>query len=186
MPADERVITLSIAFTLFLWVLKGMYQIPNRLKNALEEVYDQLTPEEIRRNQRGDDRLYISVKHPSYTSLLDLYRLGMSKENEVGLFRGLGTHDTRSLVLCYFKGRVVRHIYSLYFGIYSCGCSNGCYGIRLGSWYSVFQEERIITSLDYLLFGIVLFIAVGVDGVSGPIVRLLVLYSFKRRELKHL
>lgn len=61
------------------------YLIANRLKNALDDVYDQLTPEEMRRNQRGDDRLYVSVKHPSYTSMVDLYRMGMDRHNEVGL-----------------------------------------------------------------------------------------------------
>ena len=37
----------------------------------------------MRRNQRGDDRLYVSVKHSAFTSLSDLYQMGMDDENEV-------------------------------------------------------------------------------------------------------
>ncbi|MPC12060.1 5'-3' exoribonuclease 2 [Portunus trituberculatus] len=69
----------------FAW--QGVALLPfvdeKRLKNALDEVYDQLTPEEIRRNKRGDDCLYVSVKHPAFTSLSDLYQMGMDEENEV-------------------------------------------------------------------------------------------------------
>lgn len=55
----------------------------NRLKKALKIVYPLLTTEERRRNKRGNDRLYVSVKHSAYCQLVDLYRLGMDKDTEV-------------------------------------------------------------------------------------------------------
>lgn len=54
-----------------------------RLKRALKKVYDQLTEEEVRRNVRGDDRLYVGPKHPAHKELADMYRMGMSYDNEV-------------------------------------------------------------------------------------------------------
>lgn len=49
----------------------------------MKKVYDKLTDEEIRRNVRGDDRLYVGPKHPAHKELTDMYRMGMSYDNEV-------------------------------------------------------------------------------------------------------
>lgn len=46
-------------------------------------MYPLLTAEEKRRNKRGDDRLYVSVKHDAFSELTDLYRLGMDQYTEV-------------------------------------------------------------------------------------------------------
>ncbi|XP_064112535.1 5'-3' exoribonuclease 2 homolog [Macrobrachium nipponense] len=54
-----------------------------RLKRALEEVYPLLSDEEIRRNKRGDARMYVSCKHAAYTQLCDMYRMGMNFDTEV-------------------------------------------------------------------------------------------------------
>ncbi len=40
-----------------------------RLKAALVPVYPMLTPEEVRRNIRGDDRLYVREGHSGYNLL---------------------------------------------------------------------------------------------------------------------
>ncbi|XP_071544805.1 5'-3' exoribonuclease 2 homolog isoform X2 [Panulirus ornatus] len=69
----------------FAW--QGVALLPfvdeKRLKKALESVYPLLTPEEVRRNKRGDDRLYVSIKHEAYSQLSDMYRMGMNMETEV-------------------------------------------------------------------------------------------------------
>ncbi|KAJ8309493.1 hypothetical protein KUTeg_014367 [Tegillarca granosa] len=44
-----------------------------RLLAALDKVYPDLTPEEISRNIRGDDRLFVGIRHPSYTFFEGLY-----------------------------------------------------------------------------------------------------------------
>lgn len=67
-----------------------------------------LTPEEMRRNQRGDDRLYISVKHESYNSLVDLYRIGMDEGNEVSVLGLCGV--TRGSRRCSLKRRALTHL----------------------------------------------------------------------------
>lgn len=60
----------------------------------------------MRRNKRGDDRLYISVKHTSYTNLMDLYRIGMDKENEVRVSKGLGRQDLWPFILFSSRGDI--------------------------------------------------------------------------------
>ncbi|CAB4060921.1 XRN2 [Lepeophtheirus salmonis] len=45
----------------------------NRLKRALEPVYELLSEEEVRRNQRGDDLLFIRNGHPGYDKLKSIY-----------------------------------------------------------------------------------------------------------------
>ncbi|CAL4130433.1 unnamed protein product, partial [Meganyctiphanes norvegica] len=69
----------------FAW--QGVALLPfvdeGRLKKALKPVYPLLTSDEVRRNVRGDDRLFISCKHDSYKQLLDLYRMGMDKNTEI-------------------------------------------------------------------------------------------------------
>jgi len=44
-----------------------------RLKEALSTVYSMLTEDEIRRNQRGDDRLYVRQSHKGFNLLNVLY-----------------------------------------------------------------------------------------------------------------
>nr|XP_053647006.1 5'-3' exoribonuclease 2 homolog [Cherax quadricarinatus] len=69
----------------FAW--QGVALLPfvdeNRLKKALSKVYDLLTPEEKRRNTRGDSRMYISVKHEAFSQLSDMYRMGMNLNTTV-------------------------------------------------------------------------------------------------------
>ncbi|XP_071750269.1 5'-3' exoribonuclease 2 homolog isoform X2 [Lepeophtheirus salmonis] len=59
----------------FAW--QGVALLPfvdeNRLKRALEPVYELLSEEEVRRNQRGDDLLFIRNGHPGYDKLKSIY-----------------------------------------------------------------------------------------------------------------
>ncbi|CAG0918930.1 unnamed protein product [Notodromas monacha] len=58
----------------FAW--QGVALLPfvdeKRLKSALEPYYDLLTDEEIRRNIRGKDRLYVPKKHPGFDFINEL------------------------------------------------------------------------------------------------------------------
>ena len=56
-----------------------------RLKAALAPLYDKLTKDEIRRNVRGDDRLYIRENHPGYNLLRMIYTDDLGKETEIHL-----------------------------------------------------------------------------------------------------
>ncbi|XP_050434790.1 5'-3' exoribonuclease 2 homolog isoform X2 [Adelges cooleyi] len=64
----------------FAW--QGVALLPfvdeGRLHKALEPYYDMLTPEEIRRNVRGSDRLYIQEDNSKYGLLKDLH---LNKDN---------------------------------------------------------------------------------------------------------
>ena len=56
-----------------------------RLHKALEPFYSLLTAAEIKRNVRGDDRLYVSIDNSSFKFLLGLYNndLNPNVETEV-------------------------------------------------------------------------------------------------------
>lgn len=66
----------------------------DRLKDALKSVYPLLTPEEVRRNIRGDDRLYVREDHKGYNLLRAFYEDGFEEDQEVHvdpqLFQGMG------------------------------------------------------------------------------------------------
>ena len=47
-----------------------------RLKATLKSVYPDLTPDEIARNVRGDDRLFVGPHHPAHDMLEALYEGG--------------------------------------------------------------------------------------------------------------
>lgn len=53
-----------------------------RLFNALEPLYSELTDAEIKRNIRGDDRLYLGPKHGQYSYLRTLYTTGLNMDQE--------------------------------------------------------------------------------------------------------
>lgn len=57
----------------------------NRLFKALEPYYDQLTDAEIKRNIRGDDRLYVSSKNEGYDLLSGLYTQDVDSEAECAI-----------------------------------------------------------------------------------------------------
>ena len=78
-----------------------------RLKQALAEVYPLLTDEEKRRNKRGDSRMYVCSKHPSYVQLCDMYRLGMDEYTEVIFF-----------FFFFFKKRKILSVFTVV--VYSC------------------------------------------------------------------
>lgn len=68
----------------FAW--QGVALLPfvdeTRLFNALKPYYKDLSPEEIKRNIRGDDRLYLSRHHPHYKFLKGLYNQNVEKDAE--------------------------------------------------------------------------------------------------------
>ncbi|XP_018324321.1 5'-3' exoribonuclease 2 homolog isoform X2 [Agrilus planipennis] len=68
----------------FAW--QGVALLPfvdeKRLFKALEPYYSKLTHEEIRRNIRGDDRLYVSKRNPSYKFVMGLYQQNVSSTIE--------------------------------------------------------------------------------------------------------
>ncbi|CAL8090206.1 unnamed protein product [Orchesella dallaii] len=78
----------------FAW--QGVALLPfveeGRLKEALVPLYDKLTEEEIRRNVRGDDRLYIRKGHSGYDFLVGLYENDFDRNEEApmdaSLFQG--------------------------------------------------------------------------------------------------
>ncbi|XP_046401414.1 5'-3' exoribonuclease 2 homolog isoform X2 [Ischnura elegans] len=81
----------------FAW--QGVALLPfveeKRLHKALEPYYKLLTESEIKRNVRGDDRLYVRERHESYRFFQGLY------ENEMG-------HDTETDVLSQgMRGKVL-------------------------------------------------------------------------------
>ncbi|KFM64852.1 5'-3' exoribonuclease 2, partial [Stegodyphus mimosarum] len=65
-----------------------------RLLKALESVYPKLTEEEIKRNVRGNDRLYVRKGHKGYDFLIALYENGKNWKLEINmnpqLFSGMG------------------------------------------------------------------------------------------------
>lgn len=76
----------------FAW--QGVALLPfvdeKRLFKTLESYYDKLTPTEIQRNQRGDDRLYVSSKHSGYDTFTNLYKKEVEMEAECGIsFEGM-------------------------------------------------------------------------------------------------
>jgi len=80
----------------FAW--QGVALLPfvdeKRLKDSLTTVYPLLTEDEVRRNNRGDDRLYVREGHRGYNLLQVLYDKDFSKEQDVQLdgklFQGMG------------------------------------------------------------------------------------------------
>lgn len=68
----------------FAW--QGVALLPfvdeKRLFKALEPYYKKLSPAEIKRNIRGDDRLYVSTKNSGYDLLKNLYRQDLDKDAE--------------------------------------------------------------------------------------------------------
>ncbi|KAH9503017.1 5'-3' exoribonuclease 2, partial [Bulinus truncatus] len=66
----------------FAW--QGVALLPfvdeTRLRKALETVYPDLTPQERKRNIKGNDRLFIGVHHPAFDFLEGLYEGGSSKD----------------------------------------------------------------------------------------------------------
>jgi 5'-3' exoribonuclease 2 len=54
-----------------------------RLKSALKPMANVLTPEEIRRNVRGDDRLYVRENHNGYNLLKTIYTEHFAEDVEV-------------------------------------------------------------------------------------------------------
>lgn len=71
----------------FAW--QGVALLPfvneKRLFKALEPYYKDLSPEEIKRNIRGDDRLYISSNHGNYDFLKGLYEQNVSDNEETAI-----------------------------------------------------------------------------------------------------
>ena len=57
----------------------------NRLKAVLKDVYPLLTKEEIRRNVRGDDRLYVREGHDGHGLLNAIYTDGFDQDQEIHL-----------------------------------------------------------------------------------------------------
>ncbi|KAI1728374.1 5'-3' exoribonuclease 2 like protein [Ditylenchus destructor] len=68
----------------FAW--QGVALLPfvdeKRLLDALKDVYDTLTPEEIRRNCSGTDRLFVGRKHSAFSSLVEVHKSGKETENK--------------------------------------------------------------------------------------------------------
>lgn len=68
----------------FAW--QGVALLPfvdeKRLHKALEDLYPLLTPAELKRNVRGDDRLYISKESSAFKHLLGLYKNGIDPDVE--------------------------------------------------------------------------------------------------------
>ena len=56
-----------------------------RLKAALFSMQDLLTPEEVRRNIRGDDRLYVREGHAGYNLLRTIYTDNFEENTEIQL-----------------------------------------------------------------------------------------------------
>ncbi|GLV43464.1 Rat1 5'-3' exoribonuclease [Carabus blaptoides fortunei] len=53
-----------------------------RLFKALEPYYDKLTPDEVARNIRGDDRLYVEPRNSGFMTIKALYTNGIPKDQE--------------------------------------------------------------------------------------------------------
>ncbi|XP_023328403.1 5'-3' exoribonuclease 2 homolog [Eurytemora carolleeae] len=64
-----------------------------RLHKALEPVYPHLTAEEIARNVRGDDRIFLREGHPGHSVLASIWSDDLERDQEVpipaGLFQGM-------------------------------------------------------------------------------------------------
>lgn len=61
-----------------------------RLFKALEPYYEKLTSAELKRNERGDDRLYVSSRHTGYDTMTNLYKENISMEAECAIsFEGM-------------------------------------------------------------------------------------------------
>ncbi len=55
------------------------------MKAALAPLYSKLTPAEIARNVRGDDRLYVREGHPGHNLLKAIYTDGFDHDVEIQL-----------------------------------------------------------------------------------------------------
>lgn len=53
-----------------------------RLFNALKPYYVELTVDEIKRNVRGDDRLYVTTANQGYQQLNELYKQKVDQDVE--------------------------------------------------------------------------------------------------------
>lgn len=64
-----------------------------RLFKALKPYYELLTPEEIKRNCRGEDRLYVSSKNHGYGTIKGLYtnQVQMNVESAINIDGMTGT-----------------------------------------------------------------------------------------------
>lgn len=71
----------------FAW--QGVALLPfvdeTRLFKALEPYYEKLTPAEIKRNIRGDDKLYVSTGNSGYEYVKELYNKNIDKEAEAAI-----------------------------------------------------------------------------------------------------
>jgi 5'-3' exoribonuclease 2 len=69
----------------FAW--QGVALLPfvneDRLFKALAPYYKELSPAEIKRNVRGDDRLYVGSKNPGYNNVRQLYVQKIDMQMEV-------------------------------------------------------------------------------------------------------
>lgn len=54
-----------------------------RLKRALQSVYPLITAEEKRRNERGDDRMYVRENHKGFNLLRAIYTDDFEKDTEI-------------------------------------------------------------------------------------------------------
>lgn len=71
----------------FAW--QGVALLPfvdeKRLFKALEPYYKKLTPYEIKRNIRGDDKLYVSPKNKGFDLLSNLYKQGVANDAQCAI-----------------------------------------------------------------------------------------------------
>lgn len=93
----------------FAW--QGVALLPfvdeKRLFDALESYYDKLTPAELKRNKRGDDRLYVSSKHSGFDTMINLYKTQVDEDAECAIsFQGMRGTVLLSDVCVTFGGLV--------------------------------------------------------------------------------
>lgn len=71
----------------FAW--QGVALLPfvdeKRLFKALEPFYEKLSEAELKRNVRGDDRLYVSSKNSGYALMSDLYKQSVEEDSECAI-----------------------------------------------------------------------------------------------------
>ncbi|XP_041419786.1 5'-3' exoribonuclease 2 isoform X1 [Xenopus laevis] len=69
----------------FAW--QGVALLPfvdeRRLRSALQEVYPDLTPDEIRRNSLGEDHIFVGENHPLNDFIHELYKTNVTEPTEV-------------------------------------------------------------------------------------------------------
>lgn len=77
------------------------------MKKALEPVYPMLTQEEIRRNLRGDDKLYVREGHKGFNDLKTMYTEDLEFDTEkildADMFEGMAGRVLRAKE-CYEMG----------------------------------------------------------------------------------